>query len=65
LMPFELGLRFFTDFLTGNRYFKVSEPALNLHRALTQFQLCASIQKQEPALKQLLAKIKNASRPIA
>jgi len=61
LIPFELGIRFFTDYLAGNRYFKVSEPEQNLQRALAQFQLCDSIQKQERALKQLIVQIKNAA----
>ncbi len=60
LIPFELGIRFFTDYLAGNRYFKVSDPEQNLLRALAQFQLCDNIQKQERALKQLIAQIKNA-----
>ncbi|MDD1612652.1 MAG: aminoglycoside phosphotransferase family protein, partial [Methylococcaceae bacterium] len=43
LIPFELGLRFYTDHLEGNRYFKVDGPEQNLLRALGQFRLCASI----------------------
>jgi Ser/Thr protein kinase RdoA (MazF antagonist) len=52
LMPFELGLRFFTDYLQGNVYFKVNSPEQNLGRAINQFQLCESITKQELAIKQ-------------
>lgn len=61
LIPFELGIRFFTDYLVGNRYFKVSKPEQNLQRALAQFQLCDSIQKQERALQQLITQLKNAA----
>ena len=46
LLPFELGLRFFTDYLAGNRYFKVSHQEQNLHRALVQFQLTRSIESR-------------------
>ncbi len=46
LMPFELGIRFFTDFLNGNKYFKVTEPLLNILRAENQFQLTSSIIKK-------------------
>lgn len=60
LIPFELGIRFFTDYLVGNRYFKVSDPEQNLQRAMAQFQLSGTIQKQERELKQLIAQIKNA-----
>jgi Ser/Thr protein kinase RdoA (MazF antagonist) len=58
LIPFELGLRFFTDYLEGNRYFKVSEPGQNLFRACSQFRLCKSITAQKKSLEKL---IKNLS----
>lgn len=48
LIPFELGLRFLTDHLDGNHYFKTQWPGQNLHRALVQFQLTASIERHEP-----------------
>ena len=55
LIPFELGLRFFTDFLQGNQYFKVDFPEHNLDRAVAQFELCSSIRKQETEIKQLIS----------
>jgi len=58
LIPFELGLRFYTDYLEGNRYFKVTEPDENLHRAVNQFQLCESIMKQECAINALITQLK-------
>ena len=54
LIPLELGLRFFTDYLEGNPYFKVTEPEQNLHRAFTQFQLLESITRQQPAIQKLI-----------
>jgi Ser/Thr protein kinase RdoA (MazF antagonist) len=57
LLPFELGLRFYSDYLQGNRYFKVTESQQNLQRAIEQFRLCASIIKQETAIKQLIARL--------
>ena len=59
LIPFELGLRFYTDYLEGNRYFKVTEPEQNLQRAADQFQLCESIMAQESAIKTLIEQLKN------
>jgi Ser/Thr protein kinase RdoA (MazF antagonist) len=50
LIPFELGIRFYADYLDGNRYFKVTEPKENLHRAIGQFQLCASVMAQEKVI---------------
>ncbi len=60
LIPFELGIRFYTDYLEGNLYFKVTEPAQNLHRAIGQFRLCESIVRQEPAIKNLVLQLQNS-----
>lgn len=53
LIPFELGLRFLTDHLSGDVYFKVSEAGENLRRAWTQFNLVDSIEAQEKAIREL------------
>ena len=58
LIPFELGLRFFNDYLSGNRYFKIREPRQNLKRALAQFALCGSIERQKTPLQQSIAELK-------
>jgi len=54
LISFELGLRFFSDHLAGNRYFKCRHPSHNLERALVQFTLTERIEAQEPQLEQLV-----------
>jgi len=59
LIPFELGLRFYTDYLQGNQYFKVDSAEQNLDRALAQFQLCENIGKQENKIRQLIIEIKH------
>ncbi|MDH4320877.1 MAG: aminoglycoside phosphotransferase family protein [Desulfobulbaceae bacterium] len=46
LITFELGLRFYTDYLAGNRYFKARDEEHNLRRARVQFHLLASIEAQ-------------------
>jgi Ser/Thr protein kinase RdoA (MazF antagonist) len=46
LIPFELGLRFLTDHLEGDRYFKIERPGHNLWRARVQFRLVESIERQ-------------------
>ena len=51
LICFELGLRFFSDHLDGNHYFKIQRANHNLHRALVQFNLAASVLKQRDRLK--------------
>jgi Ser/Thr protein kinase RdoA (MazF antagonist) len=58
LIPFELGLRFYIDHLEGNRYFKVESPEQNLQRARAQFRLCASIIRQEPSIRRLIASLR-------
>lgn len=47
LIAFELGLRFFTDFLQGNVYFRADHESHNLLRAAVQFRLAASILQQK------------------
>jgi Ser/Thr protein kinase RdoA (MazF antagonist) len=58
LIAFELGLRFFTDYLAGNVYFKVKHPTHNLERALVQFKLTESIELQASTLRTLLQNLR-------
>ncbi|MBU0679763.1 MAG: aminoglycoside phosphotransferase family protein [Verrucomicrobia bacterium] len=44
LMTFETGVRFLTDHLMGDIYFKTHRPAHNLDRCRTQFRLVASME---------------------
>lgn len=55
LLIFELGLRFFTDYLQGNTYFTYRYPKHNLHRAMVQFRLHDSLLAQEKQLRLALA----------
>jgi len=57
LLPFELGLRFFQDYLAGDRYFKVRQPGQNLNRARVQFRLCESIEARESSIRGILARL--------
>ncbi len=54
LIPFELGIRFYTDYLEGNRYFKVIDPEENLRRASGQFRLCASVMAKESEIQNII-----------
>jgi Ser/Thr protein kinase RdoA (MazF antagonist) len=54
LIAFELGLRFFTDYLEGNVYFKVRHLEHNLARALVQFKLAESIELQETVIRNII-----------
>ncbi|MEL6462656.1 MAG: aminoglycoside phosphotransferase family protein [Cyanobacteria bacterium J06621_15] len=55
LIAFELGLRFFTDYLAGNVYFKIKYPEHNLYRALVQFKLTESIEIQESVIRKIIS----------
>lgn len=58
LIAFELGLRFFTDYLAGNVYFKVRHPEHNLTRALVQFRLTESIEAQEALIRRIIQELR-------
>ena len=54
LIPFELGLRFLTDHLDGDRYFRTAFPGHNLQRAQVQFRLTLSIESQMVQIRRLI-----------
>ena len=54
LITFEIGLRFLTDWLEGDTYFKIKRPTHNLDRSRTQFKLVESIEAQLPAMQMLV-----------
>ncbi len=56
LITYEIGLRFLTDYLSGDVYFKIKREGHNLDRCRTQFQLVRSIEDQEDAMNALVAK---------
>ncbi len=49
-----IGLRFLTDHLDGDRYFRIHHPGHNLERARNQFALFASLTAQADALQALV-----------
>ena len=57
LLPFELGLRFFQDYLAGDVYFKVRQPGQNLNRARVQFRLCEAIEARERSIRGILERL--------
>jgi len=54
VIVFEQGIRFLSDHLAGDTYYKVSRPGQNLERCQTQFKLLESIEQQEDAMTWLL-----------
>jgi hypothetical protein len=57
LITFEIGLRFLTDFLDGDIYFKTKRENHNLDRCRTQFRLVESIEKNEEAMNKFAASL--------
>lgn len=53
LMTLECGIRFLTDYLEGDHYFKISRPDQNLDRARTQFTLVQGMEREFDAMMQL------------
>lgn len=52
VFAFSLGLRFLTDFLEGDRYFRIHREGHNLDRARAQFALLRDLQEREEELNQ-------------
>ncbi len=50
LMSYEVGIRFLTDHLQGDVYFKIGHPGHNLERARNQLHLVSRIEAAEEAL---------------
>ena len=48
LMTFECGMRFLTDYLEGDHYFKIHREGHNLDRCRTQFKLVADMEQKLP-----------------
>jgi phosphotransferase family enzyme len=57
LMTFEQGIRFLTDYLRGDAYYKVSRDEHNLDRCRTQFKLLESIEQEEERMDRLVQSI--------
>lgn len=59
LLSLELGLRFFTDHLAGDVYFRTNRPRHNLQRALVQFRLTESIETQQEEIRALVERLRH------
>src|SRR5436190_8112259 len=57
LITFEIGIRFLTDFLSGDTYFRIHRPDHNLDRCRTQFKLVESIEQQEAAMQKYVDRL--------
>ena len=57
VITFELGLRFLTDYLEGDHYFKVKNERHNLDRSRAQFKLLESMEEQSESMGEIHQKI--------
>nr|MBO4518231.1 phosphotransferase [Clostridia bacterium] len=55
LMTYECGMRFLTDHLNGDTYFRISRENHNLDRARTQFKLVEDMEKLLPEMEKIVA----------
>lgn len=55
-MTFECGMRFLTDYLQGDTYFKIHRPDHNLDRCRTQFKLVADMESKEEEMLAIVRK---------
>ena len=56
VITYELGIRFLTDFLEGDLYFKIKRPEHNLDRARAQFKLLSSMEEHFPEAERIVSR---------
>ena len=56
LMTFECGIRFLSDFLDGDTYFKTTKVNHNLYRCRTQFKLVSEMEKNRNLMMEIVNK---------
>lgn len=57
LITYTIAVRFLTDWLDGDRYFKVRRPGHNLERARAQLQLLRSMEAQHEDMRRAVARL--------
>ena len=62
LMTLEVGIRFLTDYLEGDVYFRTKRPGHNLDRCRTQLRLVQHIEAQQPAMESFVRKVHRRRR---
>lgn len=59
MMTYECGIRFLTDYLQGDQYFKTNRANHNLDRCRTQFKLVEDMEQKWDAMKEIVHKYAN------
>jgi hypothetical protein len=58
LITFETGLRFLTDYLQGDTYFKTHREEQNIDRCRKQFKMVESMERRQGAMERIMEKYK-------
>jgi thiamine kinase-like enzyme len=56
IMTFECGMRFLTDYLSGDVYFKIHRQEHNLDRTRTQFKMVADMEEKKEQMQRIVRK---------
>ncbi|WP_205501768.1 phosphotransferase enzyme family protein [Rufibacter psychrotolerans] len=62
LLPFIMGLRFLTDYLEGDHYYKIHFPEHNLQRCRAQFQLVRQLEAKLPQFQEIIERVVQETR---
>jgi aminoglycoside phosphotransferase (APT) family kinase protein len=62
LIAYEIGIRFLTDFLEGDVYFRTKRPRHNLERCRTQFALVQSIESNLKEMNRIVAEVEKSQK---
>ena len=60
IITYELGLRFLSDYLEGDAYFKIKYPEHNLDRTKAQFKLLTSMEEKIEKMKNIVCEISSS-----
>ncbi|MFC6999146.1 phosphotransferase enzyme family protein [Rufibacter roseus] len=65
LLPFIMGLRFLTDYIDGDNYYKIHHKGHNLQRARAQFQLVRKLEEQYDLLRDIIGEVAKNCKEVA
>ncbi len=57
LITIEIGMRFLSDYLQGNQYFRIHYPQQNLNRCRTQFKLASDMETHQVMMESIVQEI--------
>jgi len=64
IMTLELAMRFLTDYLDGDIYFRANDPEHNLRRARNQLYLAMDMEKKLPQMRQIIRNLRRKCETV-